>query len=62
MGSGIYPEYPGATVNEDEPELSKRAIDLFQRLDALFESGQFDPFKITRIWNPLTGEVVDTKT
>ncbi len=62
MGSGIYPEYPGKAVNEDEPELSKRAIDLFERLDALFESGEFDPTKITRIWNPLTGEVVDTKT
>lgn len=45
-----------------EPELSQRAIDLFQRLDAFFESGQFDPTKITRIWNPLTGEVVDKKT
>jgi chorismate mutase len=60
MGSGIYPEYPGEAV--DEPELSQRAVDLLQRLDALFESGQFDPTKITRIWNPLTGEVVDTKT
>jgi hypothetical protein len=60
MGSGIYPEYPGKAV--DEPELSQRAIDLFQRLDALFESGQFDPSKITRVWNPLTGEVVDKKT
>lgn len=60
MGSGIYPEYPGKAV--DEPELSQRAVDLLQRLDALFESGEFDPTKIIRIWNPLTGEVVDKKT
>ena len=60
MGPRIYPEYPGRTV--DEPKLSERAVDLFTRLDALFESEQFDPSKITRIWNPLTGEVVDKKT
>lgn len=60
MGSGIYPEYPGETVSE--PKLSQRAVDLLMRLDALFESGQFDPSKITRVWNPITGEVVDKKT
>ena len=60
MGSGIYPEYPGKAV--DEPKLSKRAVDLFERLDALFESGKFDPTKITRILNPLTGELVDKET
>ena len=60
MGSGIYPEYPGEAISE--PELSQRAVDLLMRLDALFESGQFDPSKITRVWNPITGEVVDKKT
>jgi len=45
-----------------EPKLSQRAVDLLQRIDALFESGQFDPSKITRVWNPITGEVVDKKT
>ena len=60
MGPRIYPEYPGRTV--DEPELSQKAVELFERLDALFESGQFDPSKITRVWNPITGEVVDSKT
>ena len=60
MGPRVYPEYPGRTV--DEPSLSDRAIELFERLNALFESGQFDPSKITRVWNPITGEVVDRKT
>ncbi len=60
MGSGIYSEYPREAI--DEPELSQRAIDLFERLDALFESGKFDPTKIARIWNPLTGELVDKET
>jgi hypothetical protein len=60
MGSGIYSEYPGEAV--DEPKLSQRAIDLLQRLDKALESKQFDPSKITRVWNPLTGEVVDKKT
>ena len=57
MGSRIYPEYPGQSI--DEPELPERAIELLTRLDELFVSGKFDPSKITREWNPLTGEVVD---
>lgn len=50
MGSSIHTKYPS------------RAIDLLLKLDEFFASGQFDPSKITKVWNPITGEVVDKET
>ena len=50
--------------SSNEPKLSPRAIALLERLDRAFEKAAREGLldKITRVVNPLTGEVVDKET